>query len=454
MTGEREPAFRHDDAGTDEEVWSRTPLLEAADELRLEAFDRVVVVAAHPDDETLFAGGLIASAATQGRAVSVVLATAGEASHPRSPTHGREELRRIRHGEFRDAVGTLAPDAELHLVGIDDGQVAAHVTELVDVVVATLGPSAGSTLLISPWAGDHHPDHEAAADACATAAFRTGATHLEAPLWLWHWGHPEDLAPLAEDRRLVSFPLEATARRAKRSALLRYPSQVLPLGPEPGNEAIVGENITVHFERAAEHFIRPLPRLDRPFDPLHESSPDPWNTRSAWYEERKRTLTLAALPERRYAAALELGCSVGALAHDLSTRCDAVTAVDESAAALAQARRFWDHDRIEWVEASFPEEWERIVEGRAVDLVVISEVGYFLSPPRLMELARRVSRLGPRAVLACHWRHPIQGWPLDSRSVHEILDDHLEMSPGTRITDPDFDLCVWTDEASGSVRRP
>lgn len=453
MTADREPAFRHDDTGTDEEEWFRTPLLDAADELRLDPFDRVVVVAAHPDDETLFAGGLIASAAARGRAVTVVLATAGEASHPDSPTHGREELRRIRSIEFRDAVGALAPGAEVHLAGLDDGQIASRLTDLVEAVVAALGPEAESTLLISPWAGDRHPDHEAAADACATAASRTGATHLEAPLWLWHWGHPSDLEPLTENHRLVRFAVDGPALQAKRSAMARYPSQTSPLGPEPGNEAIVGRNVTVHFDRVTEHFIRPLPRVDRPFEGLHEATPDPWNTRSAWYEERKRALTLAALPQGRYAAALELGCSVGALAHDLASRCDAVTAVDESAAALAQARAYWDSDRIEWVEASFPEEWDSIVEGRVIDLVVISEVGYFLSPPRMVELARRVSELAPRAVLACHWRHPIHGWPLNSRRVHRILDEHLGMTAGTSITDPDFDLRVWTDEAPGPVHR-
>ncbi|WP_258374343.1 PIG-L deacetylase family protein [Curtobacterium sp. MCBD17_032] len=44
------------------------------------------MVAPHPDDETLGAGGLIAIAADRGLPVHVVLVSRGEGSHPESPT--------------------------------------------------------------------------------------------------------------------------------------------------------------------------------------------------------------------------------------------------------------------------------------------------------------------------------------------------------------------------------
>lgn len=43
------------------------------------------------------------------------------------------------------------------------------------------------------------------------------------------------------------------------------------------------------------------------FDAMYEANHDPWGFNSRWYEERKRAITLAVLPERRYANAYEPG---------------------------------------------------------------------------------------------------------------------------------------------------
>ena len=67
-----------------------------------------------------------------------------------------------------------------------------------------------------------------------------------------------------------------------------------------------------------------------------------------------------------------------------------------------------------------PEEWP---EGR-FDLVVLSEVGYFLSPRDLDRVLERIRAcLGSRGVvLACHWRHPIHGWVMDAEAVHARVE--------------------------------
>ena len=77
------------------------------------------------------------------------------------------------------------------------------------------------------------------------------------------------------------------------------------------------------------------------------------------------------------------------------------------------------------------------------DLVVVSEVGYFLSPAELDRLVARIAEsLDPDGVvLLCHWRHPVAGWVLDGPEVHRRLREawgrpvvHLER---------DFVLEVW-----------
>ena len=56
------------------------------------------------------------------------------------------------------------------------------------------------------------------------------------------------------------------------------------------------------------------------------------------------------------------------------------------------------------------------------DLVVLSEVGYFLSPGQLTATIAALEPTRRRgAVVACHWLHPVRGWPLDGTAVHRRL---------------------------------
>jgi hypothetical protein len=94
------------------------------------------------------------------------------------------------------------------------------------------------------------------------------------------------------------------------------------------------------------------------------------------------------------------------------------------------------------------------------DLVVLSEVGYFLSPGRLRELGRRASELAAASgseratVLACHWRHEIVGWPLRGEKVHEILDEVLGLPRRAHLVEDDVVLSVWSSaEVSRAARR-
>ncbi|WP_207210712.1 class I SAM-dependent DNA methyltransferase [Nocardioides zhouii] len=175
-----------------------------------------------------------------------------------------------------------------------------------------------------------------------------------------------------------------------------------------------------------------------PFERVHEDT-DPWDVDS-FYERRKRAVTLAALPAEHYGRALEVGCSVGALAVDLAGRCDHLLAIDASQNAVDLAtRRTAGLDHVDVRRARIPDEWP---EGR-FDLVSISEVGYFLTAAELADVIAR-SREALTDVghlLLCHWRHEIVGWPLDGPDVHEAL-----LATGARVLveheEPDFMLHV------------
>ena len=114
------------------------------------------------------------------------------------------------------------------------------------------------------------------------------------------------------------------------------------------------------------------------------------------------------LPRPRFGRALEVGCSTGALTEALSDRADHVVAVDRSETALrAATARLADRDDIEVARLDVPGEWP----AGSFDLVVVSEVGYFLSPLALDRLVERVATsLAPDGVVVlCHWRHPRRG---------------------------------------------
>ena len=431
-----EPGFRHDRPGTAAAAWPPLVRSHAPDELRLPSSRRrLVVVGAHPDDETLGAGGLIRAAALAGWRIDVVTATAGEGSHPDSPTHRPDALAAVRREELRAAIAILAPSATVTCLGLPDGDVAPHVSELVARLVAEIGMSGHEVLLCGPWRRDGHPDHEAVGRAAAVAAARTDARLLEYPVWLWHWGSEDDV-PWAWTTLL---PLDDDARAAKRAAIAAHVSQVRPLSPAAGDEVLLGGDLLAHFDRDELFIACPDDVTDDALDVVHRERPDPWQVDSP-YERRKRALTLASLPREHYGSALEVGCSVGALAVDLAHRCDHLLALDNSEAAIRLARRRTAAlDTIDVRRAQVPDEWP---EGR-FDLVSVSEVGYFLSPRQLDEVVARAfgALTDDGHLLLCHWRHQPVGWPLAGPAVHaaflatgaSVLVEHHE---------PDFLLHV------------
>lgn len=432
------PVFHHTDDSSPEQEWCHALADEARPLLDLDTVQRLVVLAAHPDDETLMAGGLIAESHRRGLQVDVVVASDGEASHPHSPTHRPADLVAVRRAEVREAVRLLAPTATLHTLGLGDGRLAERQEDMVRALVDIIAVHGKHTLLVSTWRGDGHPDHAAAARAASSAAWRTDARLLEAPIWLWHWGTPGQ--PLPGGPHL---PLTLDLRASKRLAMQEHRSQVDPLSDQPGDDAILGHAMLSHFDRDIEIFFDGVPGEVSPFETLHAEHPDPWQVHSSFYESRKRALTMAALPRATYGRVLEMGCSVGALTADLSTRSERVLAMDESLSALRRAASTLTcMDNVELALLQVPEGLGRL----NAELVVISEIGYFLSPARLQTLADRIASSGCHTVLACHWRHDIAGWPLDGPGVHRILRDRLGMPHRASVRDADFVLDVFSHD--------
>ena len=182
------------------------------------------------------------------------------------------------------------------------------------------------------------------------------------------------------------------------------------------------------------------------FEAMFAGTDDPWSFRTRWYETRKRAMTLASLPRARYGNAFEPGCANGELSAALAARCDRLLIADGTRRAVDIARRRVSSlSQVDVMQAWVPDEWPR----DAFDLVVISELGYFLSPDALEKLIRKVRRslLPGATVLACHWRQPIDGCALDGDEVQRRIGTGLGLPNLTRVADADFLLEVWCDDA-------
>ncbi|HKJ12245.1 MAG TPA: hypothetical protein VJ976_07620, partial [Ornithinimicrobium sp.] len=95
------------------------------------------------------------------------------------------------------------------------------------------------------------------------------------------------------------------------------------------------------------------------------------------------------------------------------------------------------------------------IPGGPFDLVVLSEVGYFLTPTELLvTLAKARSALAADGELVlCHWQHPTIGVPLDGPLVHEQAQDSWGGPAQAHYRDPDLCIDIWTATASVASRE-
>ena len=206
---------------------------------------RMLVLAPHPDDETLAAGGFIAAQCAAGVEVVVVAVTDGEMAYSELSGVADVRLGETRRQEQAEALARLGVSArDIVRLGLPDSDVAAHEQEIVDRVLPLV---SDSTQIIAPWPGDFHPDHEACGRAAEEIARRTGARLSYWFFWTWHRGTPELLHGLD----LRRFMLAEDQMRAKAEALACHRSQLARASGEP----ILPEHLLAPARRDFEVFL-------------------------------------------------------------------------------------------------------------------------------------------------------------------------------------------------------
>jgi LmbE family N-acetylglucosaminyl deacetylase len=237
--------------GTPESTWQASGRLDALPLLDVGHPRTVVVVAPHPDDEVLGAGGLLQRLVGLADEVEVLAVTDGEGSHPRGTAETAARLADIRPRESLLALRRLCyPAPKVTRLGLPDGRVDRYEDRLAEVLEDR---AHEGDLLLAPWASDGHPDHDACGRVTSGVAEEQGVRVLSYLIWAWHWADPygEDL-PWDRCRR---FDLDSSAVDRKRWAIQAFRSQIRPLGADGDEDPVLPPAVLSRFQRWVEVFV-------------------------------------------------------------------------------------------------------------------------------------------------------------------------------------------------------
>ncbi len=218
------------------------------------AGDAVLVLAPHPDDETLGCGGAIAAACFAGKRVVIAAVTDGRNSHPRSRRFPGDALAALRRQELATAARLLSDGAaEIVWLGYPDQSAPASAAELDQAMdrLAEHTDLGRITTIWASWRHDPHVDHRhTAALADRLVAMRPSVDLWEYPIW-GRFIEPDDMG---HSQSLHAF--DTTAERArKRSAMAAHRSQMTGLIDDDPEGFVMTPFMQAHFLGTPELFI-------------------------------------------------------------------------------------------------------------------------------------------------------------------------------------------------------
>jgi protein-L-isoaspartate O-methyltransferase len=139
----------------------------------------------------------------------------------------------------------------------------------------------------------------------------------------------------------------------------------------------------------------------------------------------------------------------------LARRADRVTASDLSLAAVQLTRKRLGNAAFNQVTVRcqrMPQDWPI---GVSFDLIVISEMAYYLTEGELHQLRAHVVRTlaSDGALVLCHWRRPFADRVLDTDTIHAAFDACPELHNIARHDEADFLLDVWSCSPRSVAQR-
>jgi LmbE family N-acetylglucosaminyl deacetylase len=235
-------------------VLGRRFLLSRAEDVTSQTATRsCVVLAPHPDDETLGCGATIMRKLAAGTPVTVVIATDGRHSHHSSEVSANA-LVEIRQEEARRAGAVLGLAREnIIFLDFEDGRLAEHRRLLRNRLADILDSSTPEEIFVSSII-DTHPDHRVLAELgreLAHARSDRFPVLYEYPIWFWDpriWRVKHLLGLRTRIVQTENFLMR------KREAIAAYRSQVTNWTGEP-NGATLRQGFLRQFQQPEETFF-------------------------------------------------------------------------------------------------------------------------------------------------------------------------------------------------------
>ena len=219
----------------------------------------LVVVAPHPDDESLGCGGLIAEACLRGAPVVLIILTDGVGSHRRSACYPPARLKALREEETVAAAAALGLDkSRIRFLGLPDAALPTegpHADRARDAIVeAALSCDAG--VVCVTWRHDPHCDHRAAALLVDAALAVHGAMKVLA-YPVWGWALPAGTT-VGEPPKGVRLDISQHLAR-KTAAIAAHRSQTTDLIDDDPTGFRLAPSMIEHFLRPFEIFLEDVP---------------------------------------------------------------------------------------------------------------------------------------------------------------------------------------------------
>ncbi|GAB3769669.1 PIG-L family deacetylase [Spirosoma horti] len=218
-----------------------------------------LVIAPHPDDESLGCGGTIALLRQRGFQVHVLFVSDGTMSHPNSLSYPADRLQQVRELEALEALRQLdVPTENAFFMRQKDTQVAtvdsAHFSDAVAFVHTLLADIKPATVLV-PWRRDPHRDHRASWQivqaALSTLPMRPRV--LEYLIWLWELGNEQDM-PGRDEMVVWHIPIEPVMAQ-RNQAIAAHQSQVSRLIDDDPTAFYLSPELLMHFSKPRELFL-------------------------------------------------------------------------------------------------------------------------------------------------------------------------------------------------------
>jgi LmbE family N-acetylglucosaminyl deacetylase len=215
----------------------------------------VLIVAPHPDDETLGCGGAIALLRSLNCDVRVLVISNGTLSHPNSQKYPAPVLQALRESETLEALTMLGVNPnDVTFCGMQDGSISTQYNSAIASCSDYLREIAPQIIFL-PWRYDPHPDHRATSKLIHTALGNLDLSPriIEYPIWDW------DLAQrgnLSESEKVTSWRLDiAAVVELKQQAIACYRSQITNLIDDDPEGFRLTPEMLLNFARPWEVYL-------------------------------------------------------------------------------------------------------------------------------------------------------------------------------------------------------